>query len=409
MRREDFVSDAPGMIVTIPRPLTSDELYAVATGAAPPPKYAHAFLPNLLPPELIYDAELVLPLVRASSALGRLDNLVQDLPNPSLLARPLLRREAVESSRIEGTIATLDDLVVFEETHQPKNRSQDDTREVANYLAALEYGLGQPRDRRISVGLIRELHQILLDGVRGHHFQPGTIRTNQNFIGGHDDNIDSARFVSPPPAEVPGLMSDLETYIANDSTVSPLIRIALVHYQFEAIHPFLDGNGRVGRLLIALLLRKWDVMEYPVVDLSAYVQRHRQTYVDGLLGVSQRGAWREWLDFFLWAMDEQGRDALRRAKRLVKLRDMYRRQLTMESRPERLNLLIDHLFENGTITIRRATELLSVTFPTAQSLINQLEHLGVLEEATGRKRGRIYRAKQVIAILDDRSGAPLLE
>lgn len=199
MRPEDFSEDAPGIVVPIPRSLTPDRMQAGAPDIANLPTRSYAFVPNPLPPELTYAPALVSTLVRASSALGRLDTVVQALPNPSLLARPLLRREAVESSRIEGTIATLDDLVLFEETRPRDDRTQADVREVANYVAAFEYGLQQPPERGISVGLIRELHQILLAGVRGDHLRPGTIRSTQNVIGQRGDTVDTARFVPPPP------------------------------------------------------------------------------------------------------------------------------------------------------------------------------------------------------------------
>jgi Fic family protein len=402
VRPDDITSNAAGTLIAIAPPLTADELRAVAAGHGSSQVGADAFLPNPLPPELAYDAELTTLVGWAMMALGQLDTAVQDLPNPYLLVRPLLRREAVESSRIEGTIATLDDLVVFEETHQVADETPGDVREVSNYLKALEYGLQQPPDRRISVSLIRELHHFLLQGVRGERQEPGTVRTRQNVIGLPGNTIHTARYVPPPPSEVPGLLSDLETYVASASDIPPLVRIALVHYQFEAIHPFLDGNGRVGRLLIALLLRKWGVMTFPVVDLSAYVRQHRTTYLDGLLHVSLRGDWRGWLRFFLGALHHQARDAHRRGRRLLELRQSYRQRLRPFTRSERLDPLIDHIFEHSTITSRRASDLVDVTFPTAQTVISRLERLGILQEATGRRRDRVYRANEIIALLDDR-------
>jgi Fic family protein len=199
-------------------------------------------------------------------------------------------------------------------------------------------------------------------------------------------------------------LTDLERYIQSEHADSPLIRIALVHYQFEAIHPFLDGNGRVGRILIAILLRRWGVMEYPVVDLSAYIVRHRTTYIDSLSRVSQRGDWRSWIEFFLTVVAEQGHDAVRRSRALIDLRQHYRQALRQESKAERLDVLIDHLFEHAAVTIRRASELLAVTYPTAQRLIERLAALGVLKEVTGKRRNRIYLATEVIDILTaDRS------
>lgn len=403
MRAEEFTDDAPGMLVPIPRPAT-EAVRAAVTGTSAPTAELTAFLPDPLPPAVPYDATLAAAVGRAMLALGQLDAILHDLPNPSLLVRPLLRREAVESSRIEGTVATLDDLVVFAEAGGAEGGQDGDVLEVKNYLDALEYALAQPPDRPVSAGFIRDLHTILLQGVHGEDQEPGRVRTRQNFIGRPGSGIDQARYVPPPPWQVDGLLSDLERYLRGDDEHAPLVRIALAHYQFEAIHPFLDGNGRVGRLLVALLLQRWGVMEYPAVDVSAYVARHRQDYLDRLLGVSQRGDWRGWIDFFLAAVETQGRDAARRSRALLDLRREYGRTLRRESRAVGLDALLDRLFERTTVTARQASELLGVSFTTAQGLIQRLEGRGVLEEATGRRRDRVYRARQVIAVLDGRRG-----
>jgi Fic family protein len=400
MRTEDFSEDAPGDLVVISRSLTPNDLDNLQTGERGASRSIHAFVPMPLPPRLAYEAQTVSAIGRAMYALGQLDQVVQDLVNPYILVRPFLRREAVASSRIEGTRADVADLALFEATEQAEDQQQGDVREVENYLKALEYALAQPQDRRVTVSLIRELHQLLLKGVRGSLFEPGQVRTRQNYIGTRDDRIEAARYIPPPPGELPGLLLDLERFINTDSTIPELVRIALVHYQFEAIHPFLDGNGRLGRLLIALLLQRWGLMRHPVADISAYVLEHRDKYISGLLRVSQQGDWLGWIEFFLSAFESQAHDAFRRGKRLLELKDRYENALASETKSKSLDLLINHLFERLTITVRQAEKLLDVTFPTAQRFVERLEALQIVEEATGRRRDRIYRAREIIAVLD---------
>ncbi|MDP9368707.1 MAG: Fic family protein [Chloroflexota bacterium] len=402
MQPADFVPDAPGDLVLLPQTVTPAQLRDLEAGIRMVPVHAYAFVPHPLPPRLTYDDGIVAALGRAMLALGRLDQVVRDLANPYVLVRPFLRREAVTSSRIEGMRAGIADLALFEATGIADQDRPDDVREVENYLKALEYALAQPPDLPISIGLVRELHQLLLEGVRGGLLESGQIRTRQNYIGGHGDRIEVARYVPPPPGALVGLLSALEQFIAGESAVPPLVRIALVHSQFEAIHPFLHGNGRVGRLLVALLLQRWELMEHPVVDLSAYVLRHRDAYVDGLLRVSQQGDWRGWVSFFLDAFEFQANDAFRRSRRLLALKQQYQDMLAREIRTGKPDKLVDYLFEHLTADIRGAAQILSVTYPTAQRLVGRLEEYGILEEATGRRRDRVWRARQIIAVLDDK-------
>jgi Fic family protein len=400
MQPENFTADAPGDLVTIPRPKTRADLLDTSSETAARPDYIYAFVPNPLPPTLEYTDEIVSLVGAAMHQLGELGRVVKDLPNPSILVRPFLRREAVASSQIEGTVATLDDLVDHIEAAEVEVAA--DVQEVENYLRALDYGLSMIDDRDISVSLIRELHHVLLTGTRGDHLQPGEVRTRQNFIGSAGDWIEHAKLVPPPPTEVPGLLSDLAYFIAEPSSMAPLIRIALVHYQFETIHPFLDGNGRVGRLLITLLLIKWGIMTHPIVDISAYLLANRQSYIAHLDRVSHEGAWTRWIDFFLEAASRQAENALRRSKRLIALRDDYLVHLSRGTKSRTVESLVDHLFEHLAVTNKQVSELLGVAPTTAQRILDSLESERTLEEATGRKRDRVYRAREIIAVLEGR-------
>lgn len=381
MRREDFSPDSPGRLVRIARD-------------------ALAFVPGPLPEQMDFHLPLITLLSEATLALGILDGLGHALRNPDLLIRPFLRREAVASSRIEGTIATLGQLLLFEESETAVEATPD-VREVANCVQALEYGLARPAERPISLGFIREMHHLLMQDVRGADKRPGEFRTIQNFIGRRGDRIEDARFVPPPPTELPGLLSDLERALAQPGSLPPLVRVALVHYQFEAIHPFLDGNGRVGRLLIPLLLETWEVMRFPqLLQLSDEIDRDRANYLDGLLLVGQRGDWDGWLRFFLDAVRVQARRAARLSSGVLGLRERYRADLQAGRGSTRLLQLVDELFERPTLTVGRAAERLGVSFPTAQGLIDRLVGQGLLIEVTGQRRNRVYLATPILDILN---------
>jgi cell filamentation protein, protein adenylyltransferase len=402
MRPEDFMENAPGDVVTIPRFKTRADLLDTSPESLARPEYVHAFIPHPLPPKLEYTDEIVSLVGAAMHQLGELERVVKDLPKPSVLVRPFVRREAVASSQIEGTIATIDDLVDFAEAGEFRGESASDVQEVENYVKALDYGLRYVHERDISEFLVRELHQILLTGTRGSHLHPGEVRNIQNYIGNPGDWIEHARYVPPPPEHVQNLLLDLTYFISAPSSMAPLIRIALVHYQFEAIHPFLDGNGRVGRLLNTLLLVKWGVLTHPVVDISAYLLANRESYIGHLGRVSHEGTWSSWIDFFLEAASRHAQNALRRSKRLIALREDYLQQLSRETKSTTTGQYVDHLFEHLAVTNKTTVELLGVTPTTAQRMIGRLVAQGTLEEATGRKRDRVYRAREIIAVLDGR-------
>ena len=383
MDASDFTRDAPGRLVQAP-----EECWA--------------FVPEPLPPALEFDLKTVRQLSLADLALGHLAGIGEMLPNPHLLIGPFLRREAVLSSRIEGTIASLEQLLRFEV--QPSQRPHPtDVLEVANYVTAMEYGLARLNELPVCLRLIRELHGKLLIGVRGEQHRPGEFRQIQNYIGNPAQSIDEARFVPPPVADMTSALNKLEQFIhasKESNEIPPLIRLALIHYQFEAIHPFLDGNGRIGRLLIPLLLCEEGCLPQPLLYLSAYFERNRNVYMDLLLRVSQAGAWTDWVRFFLAGVAEQAQDAVQRSQRLLNLWQEYR-QRTQTARASALLLhLVDQLIASPVITIPQAQKILNVTHRSAQHCVDRLVAADILEEVTDRQRNRVYIAAEVLDVIN---------
>lgn len=358
-----------------------------------------AYIPNPLPPRLRWTDELVEALTRAQTSVGRLAGVGQTLVNPHLLINPFKRREAVLSSRIEGTQASLSDLFLFEAAPLPEPRVRD-VREVRNYVRALEHGLQRISEFPLSLRLIRELHAVLLEGVRGDHHTPGEFRRSQNWIGPAGCTLNEATFVPPPPTELSGCLDEFEKYIRAPSRLPPLVRSALIHYQFEAIHPFLDRNGRIGRLLITLLLCIEGLLPQPLLYLSAYFEANRQAYYDHLLRISQAGRWTEWVLFFLMGVHEQARDAIARSNRLIALHEEFRTRCHMPRGSALLLKLVDRLFELPAMSASGAQELLGVTFRSAQNNIEKLVKLGILREVTGQRRNRLYIADAIIAAIE---------
>jgi Fic family protein len=359
-----------------------------------------AFLPAPLPPGLDYSSALVAALSAADRAMGELKGLGGSLVNPHLLIRPLTHREAVLSSRIEGTRASLDDLFVYEANQLSFFDPKSDVKEVHNYVGALEYGLERVKTLPVSLRLIREVHARLMEGVRGDAWTPGQFRRTQNWIGPADSTLETAPYVPPPVDEMRSALGALEGFIHAPSDLPPLLRLGLIHYQFESIHPFLDGNGRVGRLLIALLLSAWELLPQPLLYLSAYFESNRNVYYDLLLAVSQRGAWDEWLSFFLEGVRLQSQDAVKKIGRLQSLRAEYQGKIQSRRAPARLLRVVDLLFAGPVLTTRRVESELGIPFAGAQRLIDQLVQLGILREVTGGRRNRIYRSDQIFTILE---------
>jgi len=359
-----------------------------------------AFVPDPLPPMLSWSAAEINRLSRADHALGELAGIGRTLPNPHLLILPFARREAVLSSRIEGTQASLSDLYVYEASPNPAERG--DVREVSNYVRALEFGLSRVTELPLSLRLVREIHAKLMAGVRGEHSTPGEFRRSQNWIGPQGCLLNEATYVPPPVTEMHGCLDAFERFLHAQAEIPPLVKLALIHYQFEAIHPFLDGNGRMGRLITTLLLCVWGLLPQPLLYLSAYFEARRQTYYDLLLSVSQRGVWKEWIAFFLEGVETQARDAIRRSSGIQELRRAYRARFQSMQASARILQVVDLLFASPVITVNRVKESLDVSFPSANRYIKQLADEGIVHEITGRTRNRLYRADEILTAIDGR-------
>jgi Fic family protein len=306
----------------------------------------------------------------------------------------------VLSSRIEGTRASLVDLYHYESAQLSFFEDTSDVREVHNYVRALDYGLERSKTLPVSLRLIREMHGILMEGVRGEHLTPGDFRRSQNWIGPPGSAIESATIVPPPVDEMHQALDAMEKFIHAPSDISQLARAGLLHYQFEAIHPFLDGNGRVGRLLVTLLLIEWGLISQPLLYLSAFFEAHRLDYYDRLLAISRRGEWEKWLLFFLKGISSQSLDAITRIKRLGQLRSAYQERLRTERAAARLLQTLDVLLERPILNIRQLEAALNVPYRTAQRYIERLEEIGILREVTGRARNRLYRVDEILQALE---------
>jgi len=364
-----------------------------------------AYVSNPLPPSLTWTPNLVSDLSAADRALGELSGLGRVMPDPHLLVTPFVRREAVLSSQIEGTQASLFDLYAYEVSQSSIFERPADVREVHNYVRALEHGLERLGSLPLSLRLIRELHEQLMTGVRGEHQTPGEFRRSQNWIGAPGCTLNDATYVPPPPVDMLEALDALERFFHADSSLPSLIRLGLIHYQFEAIHPFLDGNGRVGRLLLTLLLCAWELLPQPLLYLSAYFEAHRQEYYASLLAVSQEGAWERWLHFFLQGVAEQSHDAVRRAGRLQALREQYRTRFQSVRTAARLLQVVDLLFARPVVGVTQVAQALDVSFQAAARHVDTLVAEGVLREITGQARGRLYRADAILRAIE----APLLQ
>ncbi len=373
-----FRVDAPGRVVELPG------------------REGYAFVPAPLPPDLVWTPELVRLLSNADRAVGELAGLGRYVDDPNLLVGPFIRREAVLSSRIEGTLTSLSDLYMYEATQVPLLDRPDDTRKVHNYVHALEYGLAQLEELPLSLQIIRGLHERLMEEVHSESRTPGDFRTTQNWIGQPGALLDEATYVPPPPNEMREALNALEATFYVSSGLPPLVRLGLIHYQFEAIHPFLDGNGRVGRLLLTLLLRAWGLLPEPLLCLSAYFEAHRRAYNDHLLAVSQKAAWHTWLQFFLRGIVAQATDAFLRSGRLIDLREHYRRRIGAQRGAARTPEIVDLLFTRPVVTISQIAEALGLSYDATAHDVGLLVDEGFLVEITGRTRHRIFRADAVI-------------
>jgi Fic family protein len=352
-----------------------------------------AFVPDPAPREVgLSDASLA-ALDEASNRLGILQGIGRQIRNPHLLISPYMRREAVLSSRIEGTQTTMSDVYAAD-LDQLELIQATDVREVQNYRAAHRLGLRSKLP--LSLRLIRNLHKRLMKGVRGHERHPGEFRTYQNFIGAPTGT--QATYVPPPVPQMQELLNDLEAFL-HENALRPLVQAAIVHYQFEAIHPFGDGNGRVGRLLIPLFLRDRGLLPQPLLYLSAYFERSRFDYYEKLLRVSTHGDWNGWIFYFLSGVSAQAQEAADLADRLLELHKRYRESLQAKHVTANVLALIDALFENPLMYTSRAEDVLEVSAPTARAAIRTLEAEGILREITDRSWRKIYQADEIYGLL----------
>ena len=355
-----------------------------------------AFIPTPLPPDppIAWDEGLQQSLSRADMALGRLDGIATILPNPDLFVAMYVRKEAVLSSQIEGTRATLLDIFDYETTGEMAK----DVDEVVNYVRAMNRGLERLRTLPLSLRLIREIHEELLKGVRGEHRTPGEFRTSQNWIGPPGSTINNALFIPPPPHEMSAAMGDLERFIHKGDNLPALVKNALIHAQFETIHPFLDGNGRVGRLLIAFILTHDDILKRPLLYLSYHFRRNRQEYYDRLNNIRNKGDWEGWLKFFLTGVYEVSKQAAETAQKIIALQERDRARVFHS--PNGLKL-VDHLFLNPLVTIHEIRRLTGISHATAGRLTKQLIELGILDEITGYARNQKFIYKEYFNILEE--------
>ena len=362
------------------------------------PKGYKAYLPNALPPTIDWDNRLIASLSRADYLLGKLAREGSKLPNPHLLMRPFIMREAVSSSRIEGTHATIGEVLAYD-AGAPVTQNPDDVQEVQNYIAALDFGLKRLDELPLSLKLIKEIHGKLLQGVRGSHATPGEFRTSQNWIGSPGCTLQTAKFVPPPAEYLMECMGDLEKFFY-DRQLPALVHIALCHYQFEAIHPFLDGNGRVGRLLIVLLLLEQKMLPSPLLYLSAFFEATRDEYYRQLFSVSSKGSWNDWLQYFLNGVAMQSEDALSRAERINDLLTTWKLQVASGASSIPV-AIVELCAVNPYLTIKKVAQELDIAYSTAQRGVRKLEAENIIKQVGSGKRDKVYCATEILAILEE--------
>ncbi len=354
-----------------------------------------AYVPDPLPRQIDLDAPLIYQLDAASRAVATLDGVGEIISNPHLLTAPFMRREAVLSSRIEGTQASLSDLLMYEASSRPRG----DVLEVYNYVDALEEGLGLLDSLPISLRFVNRLHGTLMSGVRGQGKRPGEIRGSQVHIESLGTPIEEARYIPPPPRTLLDLIGDWEHFANEDLRIPALVQCALLHYQFEAIHPYLDGNGRIGRLLITLFLQAKGVLRTPLLYLSAYFDRERKEYYDQLFRVSSTGDWSVWLDYFLRGVEEQAKDALSRARQVRRLYEKYKELLQNSRESGNALLLLDVLFTQPYMTAPFAAEELDITRAGARGILDRLTDTGILR-AVPHTWPHLFVAWRLLEIID---------
>jgi len=362
-----------------------------------------AFIPALLPPDppIKIEGDLQNILSQADRSVARLDGVGYTLPNPDLFIAMYVKKEALLSSQIEGTQASLEDVFAFERGETLRNIN--DVEEVVNYVKAMNYGMERIKDFPVSLRLMREIHSILLEGVRGENKTPGEFRQSQNWIGPAGCLLKDATFVPPPPGDVSKVMGDLEKYLYEDPLYPPLIDCALIHYQFETIHPFLDGNGRLGRLMITLFLYWKEILDKPLLYLSYYLKKYRQEYYDRLSLVRDKGDFEQWITFFLKGVIHTSDSAIETAKKILELQNRHRNFLLRESTfssPIAL-LALDMLFTMPVVSVKDVAKELNIPYQTASTVVTFLESAGILKEMTGKKRGKVFVYMEYLNILSE--------
>lgn len=369
-----------------------------------PEGYA-AFIPQPLPPDppLELSPSLLRLLEEAVGELGRLDGVARVIPDPDFFVSMYVRREAVLSSQIEGTQSTLEDLLELELESDRSDRFSD-AFEIVNYVRAMNFGLERIKELPLSLRLIREIHKELLRDGRGSKATPGEFRRTQNWIGPEGASLKRATFVPPPVPEMKRALHDFEAYLHADGDYTTLIDVALAHAQFETIHPFLDGNGRVGRLLNIFLLVHRGVLRQPLLYLSYYFKLHRTEYYDRLMAVRLEGDWEGWTQFFLRGVVRTAKEATETAEQLFEMREAHRSLILDNNLGQNGLLLLSSLFQRPLVNVNVVAATLGSTFPTASRLVTGFEELGLLREITGRKRSRLFRYEPYLALFDDAIG-----
>lgn len=368
-----------------------------------------AFVPKPLPPALNLSTELINALSEADRALGELAGLGRSLTLPSqhLLVGPFIRREAVLSSKIEGTRTDIEGLYSYEAKHSEQfdlnlTVAEQDAHEVSNYVRALEYGFAQQEGHKVDLDLVRELHGILMKDVHQGRANPGEFRTRQNWISSDGKGISTATFVPPPPVEMTQALQELDNYIQQSNELPPLIRLALIHYQFEAIHPFVDGNGRAGRLLVSLLLVHWKLLTRPLLHLSAFIERYRDTYYRLLLAVTEAGEWEEGVIWFIQGVKEEARDAIRRLRALQSIKIDWDQLLSEDKSSKLVRLIADQLFIAPKVTIPFVQRAFKISdYKTAQRAVERLMRLNILRSTDDSSYGRIFAAQAIIDVISE--------
>ena len=362
-----------------------------------------SFVPAKLPPDppIIFDVEMQKLLSQADMKLGRLDGITQILPNPELFVAMYVRKEAVLSSQIEGTQASFVDLLSAE-YNQVDDQRRDDVSEVTNYVCAMNWGLDELEHFPLSLRLIRKIHEKLLQNTRGSHRNPGEFRTSQNWIGPAGCTLNTATFIPPTVPEMEIALGDLEKYMHEEDEMPVLIKIALIHAQFETIHPFLDGNGRMGRLLITFWLCQQEILTRPLLYLSYYFKQHRTEYYDRLMDVRKKGDWESWIKFFLRGVAEVAEEATNSAKAILGLREEFSKKLYEKDQGNsNYQRLLNTLFEQPFIKRGDVEKILNVSNPTAGNIIDVFCQMGILEDLEPQKsRNKLYAFDQYLDILE---------